>query len=895
MLCRAASLWPRATTGEGEYRLAVRIYTLAKELNLDSKLLVDLCTKAGVTGKGSALASLADDEVVKVKAFIAGGGRAVATAPAPPKPAAVIAPPPAAPTTAKPPVSTAATTFARPEYIAPTGVPARPPVLTSSRSNEGRRSNEGGKPPVRVAPSIRLAKMPDVEQPAPPPPPVEQETLKPDIRLPADVLRASKAGQKPLQAHLDKAEAKRNAEQEAAKKKPLSRAPAAPATDGDAARRDRGRGKKPDAPVGDVARKAFSGALGGREHRQLSRRRVPDGSGREDDRPRRSSRLRMRRTGTNTAAPRKGKVAVEIPCTVRSFSEAIGIRASQVQAKLLGMGTMATINSELDSEKIELLAIEFGVEIELKQPVDLADELLGSIRDAEDSAEQLEPRPPIVTFLGHVDHGKTSLLDRIIGINVVAGESGGITQHIRAYRVERDGRAIAFVDTPGHEAFTQMRARGANVTDIAVLVVAADDGVMPQTEEAISHARAAEVPIVVALNKVDLPGVNYDRIFTQLSSAGLQPSEWGGDTEVVRTSAHNGQGIDELLDTLLTIADLHGWQANPARAAFGTCLESEQTEGRGVMAKFIVQNGSLKVGDVVVCGSTSGRVKAMYDTLDPRKSYEVAPPSTPVNITGLDEAPAAGEHFYVIDDITKAREIAETRKNTARRSTLGSGGPVHVSLENLFDRLRSDEVQTLNLILRADTRGSIEAILKELQKLDHPEVQIKILQATVGGVTEADVHLADASDAIIIGFNVVPDEGARTLADSRGVQVRRYDIIYQVTQDLKAALEGMLKPEERSVDLGRALVQKVFAISRVGAIAGCRVLSGTIERNCRVRVIRDSRVIGDYGLDSLKREKDDAREVREGYECGMKLAGFNDVKEGDILEAYKVEEVARTL
>ena len=500
-----------------------------------------------------------------------------------------------------------------------------------------------------------------------------------------------------------------------------------------------------------------------------------------------------------------------------------------------------------------------------------------------------------MTFLGHVDHGKTSLLDRIIGLDVAAHEKGGITQHIRAYKVEKDGRAVTFVDTPGHEAFTEMRARGANVTDIAVLVVAADDGVMPQTEEAISHARAAGVPIVVALNKIDLPGINIDRVYSQLAENQLLPSEWGGDTEVVKTSATKGTGMDDLLVTLLTVAELHEYKANPDRPAQGTCLESEMHEDRGVIAKLLVQNGTLRPGDVVVCGGAYGRVKAMFDTSIPtavrrgrafdareRHRIERGPRRRRplLRVAGDFRGPGPGRPA-VAD-----RPAAEL-----------SGGPEHVTLENLFERLdQMDEMQTLNIILRADVRGSIEAIRKELEKLGgHREVQIRILQASVGGITEADVHLADASDAVIIGFNVVPDEKARILAESRGVQIRRYDIIYQVTDDLKLALEGMLRPEKREKDMGRALVQQLFKISRIGTAAGCRVLTGTISRDCRVRVIRENRVIGDYAIDSLRREKDDTRDVREGLECGIKLAGFNDVKEGDVLEAYKIEEIKRTL
>jgi translation initiation factor IF-2 len=555
---------------------------------------------------------------------------------------------------------------------------------------------------------------------------------------------------------------------------------------------------------------------------------------------------------------------------------------------------MTTINSAMDPEMTELVAAELGINVEFTQAVSLEEQLLSDFERPEEDDAQLVERPPVITFLGHVDHGKTSLLDRIIGIDVVSGESGGITQHIRAYTIDKDGRRISFVDTPGHEAFTEMRARGANVTDIAVLVVAADDGVMPQTEEAISHARAAGVPIVVALNKIDLPGINIDRVYQGLSTNELQPSEWGGDVEVVKTSATKGTGIDQLLETLLTVAELHEYKANPNRPAIGTCLEAQQESERGIVAKVLVQNGTLRVGDVVVSGQAYGRVKAMYDTLDANKRMAEAGPSTPVNLTGLNVAPSAGSRFYVLDDIAKAREIADLRAAQERTVALGAAGFQHVTLENLFDRLEhTGEAQTLNIILRADVRGSIEAIEKEFSKLQHPEVKIKLLQKSVGGITEADVMLAHASDAIIIGFNVVPDENARTRAEKLGVQIRRYDVIYKITDDLRLALEGMLKPEEREVDLGRALVQQVFKISRVGTVAGCRVLTGTVARDGRARIIRDSTIIGDYPIDTLRREKDDAREVREGFECGIKLAGFNDIKEGDLLEVYRVEEISR--
>ena len=767
----------------------------------------------------------------------------------------------------------------------------------------GEKRTGERKPAEKASSTMHLAPMPAPSKTIARNKPKEPTPQKPDIKLPPDAIRASKAGSKPLSEHLRKHEEKKKRDDLAAKKG-LPRAGAlgigvggVPSLDPATGKERPRRGGAKPAGAEEEREGAGLATLGGREQRQAKRKRsttVKRRGGEDDDSSGGSSRRHIRRTGANTAAPRKGKIVVDLPCTIRSFAEVTGIPAGKILGKLMKIGVTSNIAASLDAETAELLAVELGIEVDIRREVSLEQKVLETA-DQTDSPESLKPRPPIVTFLGHVDHGKTSLLDRIIGLDVAAHEKGGITQHIRAYKVDKDGRAVTFVDTPGHEAFTEMRARGANVTDIAVLVVAADDGVMPQTEEAISHARAAGVPIVVALNKIDLPGVNIDRLYNQLAENQLLPSEWGGETEVVKTSATKGTGLDDLLVTLLTVAELHEYKANPDRPARGTCLEAEMHEDRGVIAKLIVQTGTLRPGDIVVCGGAYGRVKAMYDTLDPHKKYDEAGPSMPVNVTGLSVAPGAGDRFYVLPEISEARALADQRLQTARQRDLTGSSREHVTLENLFERLgQMDDVQTLNIILRADVRGSIEAIRKELGKLAHPEVQIRILQATVGGITEADVHLADASDAVIIGFNVVPDEKARVLAESRGVQVRRYDIIYQVTGDLQAALEGMLRPEKHEKELGRALVQQLFHISRVGTAAGCRVLAGTITRDSRVRVIRENRVIGDYALDSLRREKDDAREVREGLECGIKLAGFNDIKEGDVLEAYRIEEVKRT-
>ncbi|MGB9687450.1 translation initiation factor IF-2 [Thermogutta sp.] len=759
---------------------------------------------------------------------------------------------------------------------------------------ELRRTRREGTPPPGIPkkekkgktepPLPRLARLAPIPQPKPSPvaKPKEPPPQKPEIRLPLDAIKASKMGAMPLAEHLlrqqeEKRKGKKKEKEKAEAEEPLPVLP-----------RQKGRrGKVEDKE--DLLEKE---AAAGKVKRKKEVVKIEED---EDLEPETTTtqQTRLRRTrSVSTAAPRKSSVVLELPCTVRSFAEALGLPAQKVLAKLFEMGTLANINATLDQETAELLAAELGVDVTFRAETDPEEEI-EAIWNTPDPEESLRPRPPVVTFLGHVDHGKTSLLDKILGLNVAAKEKGGITQHIRAYQVEKNGRPITFLDTPGHEAFTAMRARGANCTDIVVLVVAVDDGVMPQTEEAISHARAAGVPIVVALNKVDLPGARPERVMQQLTGLGLVPTEWGGDVEMVRTSALTGQGIPELLDTLITLGDIFELKANYDRPACGTCLEASLQPGRGVVAKFLVQKGTLRPGDIVVCGTAHGRIKAMYDPLQPHKRVQEAPPARPVDVIGLDNVPEAGSRFVVLEDIAKARKIAEHRLEMARQRELAQARS-HVTLENLFERLSQKEKKTLHIILRADTRGSIEAILKEIAKLEHPEVKIEVIQALVGGITVADVHLADASDAVIIGFNVVPDEDARELAEQLNVQIRRYDIIYQVADDLKAALEGMLQPEKREVELGRALIQKVFRISKVGNVAGCRVLSGIITRDARLRVIRQNRIVGDYPIESLRREKDDVREVREGYECGIRLAGFDDIKEGDILEAYRVEEVKRS-
>jgi translation initiation factor IF-2 len=891
--------------------VAIRIYALAKELKVDSKDLVDTCARAGVTGKGSALASLDDAELEKVKAYIASADKAASpTAAAPPIGVPVRPSPPVSRSLAKTvakkaaPVKPEKKEYTRDDYIAPVGS-GKVKVIGSTVAEPKKDPDAGAtatpRPKKRRTPIISLAKMPEQKQPTPLASSNEPVAQKPEIRLPKDAITGHKKGVRAPLEHLRKSveRAKTPTKSPASGKSSSSGPKFVSPQDMPGEGKGQGKGRRETAKTGE----GLAGMASARADRQKARKTRSPGrsTGRRDDddhRPRR--RRTLTRKGTNTAAPRKGKVTLELPCTVRTFSEAAGIASAQVQRALMGLGVMVTINSEVEDEFVELLAGELGVELEFKQKETLEDAMISQLESQEDDPEALKIRPPIVTFLGHVDHGKTSLLDHILGINVVAGEAGGITQHIRAYQVPNNGRPIAFVDTPGHEAFTEMRARGANVTDIAVLVVAADDGVMPQTEEAISHAKAANVPIVVALNKIDLPGADVNQAFQQLAARELLPSEWGGDVEVVKTSAITGEGMDELMETLLTIAELHEFKANPDRMAQGVCLEAEQRPGRGDSAKLIVRTGTLRVGDVIVCGGAHGRVKALYDTLKPRVKVTEAGPSTPVNVTGLNVPPQAGDQFQVLEDVSVARQIAASRATKSHAHGL-SGQTTKVSFERFQELLadgrlgKTDEVSTLNLIVRADVQGSIEAIMKELEKLDHPEVQVKVLQASVGGITVGDVQLASASDAVIAGFNVIPDEAARMLADDKKIEIRRYDVIYKLTDDLRAMLEGKLKPEERVVELGRALVKTVFPIGRTIAIAGCYVAQGSIQRGCRIRVNRDNRTIGDYALDSLRREKEDAKEVLRGLECGIKLAGFNDIKQDDILEAYKIEEVARTL
>jgi translation initiation factor IF-2 len=580
------------------------------------------------------------------------------------------------------------------------------------------------------------------------------------------------------------------------------------------------------------------------------------------------------------------KITFSESLTVSELAKKLHKEPSEIIKKLFMLGVMATINQELDKDSIELIAGEYGVEVEEEIKVDATDL---EVYFTEDTQEQVEERPSVVTIMGHVDHGKTTLLDSIRNTKVTAGEAGGITQHIGAYQVEVDEKKITFLDTPGHAAFTTMRARGAQVTDIAIIVVAADDGVMPQTVEAINHAKAAEVPIIIAVNKMDKEAANPDRVMQELTEYELVPEAWGGDTIFVPLSALSGEGIDNLLEMIVLVSEVEELKANPNRLAQGTVIEAQLDKGRGSVATLLVQNGTLKVGDPIVVGNTFGRVRAMVNDLGRR--VKEAGPSAPVEITGLNDVPQAGDRFVVFEDEKTARSVGEARASQALQAQRGEKSKV--SLENLFEQMKQGEMKDLNLVLKADVQGSVEALAASLLKIEVEGVNIRIIHTGVGAINESDITLAAASNAIVIGFNVRPDVNAKRTADAEGVEIRLHRIIYKVMEEIEAAMKGMLDPEFEEKIIGQAEVRQTFKVSKVGTIAGSYVTEGKISRDSGVRLIRDGIVIFEGELDALKRFKDDAKDVAKGYECGITIKNFNDVKEGDVIEAFIMEEITR--
>jgi translation initiation factor IF-2 len=935
--------------------LKIRIFTLAKELNMENKVLIGYCQKLGMNVKDSALASISEEERDRVLAFIKqgpgdGAAKSEALAPTrePVKHAVVgkvptirtMAPrgpgplaremrreveaPEAAPEaaasraaqTAPPKEGEAKAPVREVSPAAAKAAPAAPAAAEELRgTDDGSSTKEPGAPAVpfrredylpasgtirtmaprgnmtQIAPGgARRAKsrptpqLPKLAEPPPSPKapagaaPVSAEApaQKPEMRLSRDMLEG-----KPLHEHI-----RQHAEE---KKRKL--------TGDEFTEEFTEEVKRPGAKVAGARMVGGAGLLSERKQRQARRSR--GGVLTEDDEldAGASERLRQHRIRSRrhaTVAPSVTSAEIEVPISVRALSEAIGRKANDLLRIMAGKGQLVSINSMLDEETALDLAVECGIDLTVRHERDIEQELAAATAAAKSAAEGRLPRPPIVTILGHVDHGKTTLLDKIRSTNVAAGELGGITQHIAAYQVERHGKKLTFLDTPGHAAFAEMRARGANVTDIAVLVVAANDGVMPQTVEALNHARSAGVPIVVALNKIDLPDRNEARVLQELAQKELLVAEYGGDTELVRTSGLTGKGIEELLETLLTVAELHELTADPSRAASGVCLEAFRDEGRGALAWLIVQDGTLRKGDVVLCGPAFGRIRSLYDDKD--REIDEAGPSTPVKVAGLDVVPGAGDSFFVLEDIEEARRVASMRRQRGREKQLAQRGKIR-TLQDILTQAEAGagEVHELPLIVKADTPGSLEALKGEITKFQHPEVRVNLLHQGVGGVNESDVYLASAAGAIIVAFHVVAEDRAEQLAGREGVEIRPYGIIYEITDDIKKALEGLLPPEKVETPTGRAVVLQTFDISRFGRIAGCRVLNGTIERSSRIRIVRDQRILNEYNISSLKRGKDDAREVRDGLECGIRLEGFDDIKEGDIFQAFKVEEIKRTL
>jgi translation initiation factor IF-2 len=582
--------------------------------------------------------------------------------------------------------------------------------------------------------------------------------------------------------------------------------------------------------------------------------------------------------------------AVKIPsgATVRDVAEHLGVQVADVIKKLMSLGEMASITQTLSDEAIGVIADEFDKKVEV---VGAAEDEFEAV--FEDADEDLTPRPPVVTIMGHVDHGKTSLLDAIRETEVAAGEAGGITQHIGAYQVHHDGKIVTFLDTPGHEAFTAMRARGAKVTDIAVIVVAADDGVMPQTTEAIDHAKAAGVPILIAVNKVDKENADPNRVRGELASQGLTPEDWGGETIFADVSAKTREGLDNLVEMILLLSEVEDLKANRAALASGTVVESKLDPGRGPVATVLVQRGTLKMGDALVAGAHWGRVRAMNDFMGNR--VKKAEPGEPVEILGFDTVPDAGEPVRAVENDREARQLATERAIRLKTEALARRKSVTVSLEDVFERAREGQAVELNLVIKADVAGSLEAVQDQVAKLSREQVALNVLHTGVGGINQSDVMLAAASDAVIIGFNVRPLPEAKTLADQEGVDVRTYTVIYKITDELRAAMQGMLAPEEVEASLGMAEVRQIFRASRIGTIAGCHVTQGKITRAANLRVVRDGTIVYDGKISSLKRFKDDVREVEEGFECGITIENFQDVKEGDVLEAYETRQVEQEL
>ncbi len=807
-----------------------RVHEIAKEHGLSSKELLERLNAAGIDAKAAASSV---DEAAALK-VLDGGAPSANGAPAP------------APTKSAAPT--------RPEKPAADGGGAPAPKPAARAAQEA---------PAAKAPAAPAAQA-QAPAAAPAPAASQPQTATATATAPAATAQAAPPAQG------------------------APAAPAQPAPDRVRPTRDSRTGERTPGDVGPGGRRRVV------IDSQASRRQQGGPSNQPQRRPRRGRRRRG--TYDETIAPidtaalgATDLIRVNSGSTVKDVAEYLGVAVPEVIKKLMSLGEMATLTQTLSDDAIQVIADEFEKEIEI---VHAADDVEVE-PEYEDTDEDLVDRPPVVTIMGHVDHGKTSLLDAIRETEVVAGEAGGITQHIGAYQVHHAGKEITFLDTPGHEAFTAMRARGARVTDLAVIVVAADDGVKPQTEEAIDHAKAAEVPIVVAVNKIDKEGSQPERVRTEMTQHGLQPSEWGGETEFVDVSAKTHQGLDSLLDTIQLVTDLEELRANRDTEASGAVIESKLDPGRGPVVTILIQRGTLHVGDALVAGAHFGRVRAMQDFTGARMKR--ATPGQPVEVLGFDGVPEAGEHVRVVENERRARQLAGERANRLKTEALARRSGRKVSLEDVFKLAQEGTVKELGLVLKADVAGSLEAIEDEIAKLPQEEVSVNIIHRAVGGINESDVMLAAASEGVILAFNVRPVGDARQIADREGVEIRSYSVIYRAIEELRAAMQGMLAPEEVETPLGQAEVRQLFKASRIGTIAGCFVTEGKVTRGAQVRLVRDGTVIYETTVESLRRFNDDAREVSSGFECGIVLANFQDVHEGDLLETYETRQVEREL
>ncbi|GAB4246946.1 MAG: hypothetical protein Kow00129_07400 [Thermoleophilia bacterium] len=902
-----------------------RVYEIAKDRGMTTQELADRLREAGVQFKSN-LSSLEESEVDRVLSASATpqpeakapavekqetGAKAPAEKSAQSKPADTAAPRGSAPD--------AGAKDAAGKDAGTKDAGAKDAAGKTKREQEAPAKPTGQRRPVDVSKepkrkgrrlkSIRHEDRPTVAAPDVP--------MRKGVKPSGTVLR--KGEEEKLLKQRQEEERKRRQKEQEAQKAQKSRAAQAPPAK---------RGEAPSAPAGSRPATSPRGAAPSRaprpagspvapkEHTEEAEgRRRPAGKSRSrrrrgEDKPARRRVVIDSQAGRKTGRAVKGKgadqeaeaqtptkakpapgteepVRISSGATVKDVSEALEIPSSEIIMSMMKLGEMVTITQSLSDDAIELIAAEHDRQVEIKHAEEESGEPV-----FEDAEEDLVERAPVVTVMGHVDHGKTSLLDAIRQTEVAAGEAGGITQHIGAYQVHHEGRLVTFIDTPGHEAFTAMRARGAKVTDVAVIVVAANDGVMPQTVEAIDHAKAAEVPIVVAINKMDLPDANPDRVRQQLSEYGLVPEDWGGDTIMVSVSAKQRMNLDELMDMLLLVADVQELKANPKAPASGVIVESQLDVGRGPLATMLVQRGTLRVGDALWSGESYGKVKAMFDFKG--EQLREAGPSVPVQILGFDTVPVAGDFALVTKDEREARQKAEQRSARLRMEQLAKGRAGAASLEDFYARLKEGEVKELNLIIKGDVGGSVEALEEALTGVSHEEVKVRVIRSGVGGVNESDVMLGAASNAVIIGFNVRPSAGAKALAEQEGVDIRTYRVIYKAIEDIQAALVGMLEPEQVEEELGAAEVRQTFKSSRVGTIAGCLVQEGRITRNARVRLVRDGNIVYEGTLASLKRFQEDVREVTAGYECGLVIDGYDDVREGDVIEAYEIREVART-